>query len=731
MKLNLFFACLLLACIPAMAQQLPCGFDGAANALRSNPVFKEQEEKINHLLYEEALQFTNQNKQPGVPLEIPVAVHIVHQNGAENISDSLVTAAITELNLRFQNAAPWYDSTGIDVQIQFCLASVDPNGNPTTGITRNVSVNTDIIWTTGPLNDVALKNTVRWDPHLYLNIWVIRNIQSMYGYVGYAYYPASMGTLYDGVVLQYNYMNSNLLAHEVGHYLGLYHTFEGGCTNTNCLLNGDGVCDTPPDATNDFICPNNSCSTEMNDTSGFNPFITDINELPNYMDYTYCPLSFSTGQSMRMNDALTQIRSTLLQSNGCGQHPGGSIPVASFTSANSCNGTAFTNTSLNSVGAQWDFDSDGLIDDCGNVVTHQFPAIGNYTVTMYAAGYGGSDSVTQIISAQPYPYQNYPLINGFSGLGISFMTNSLALCQGSTATFYGEPGMVSYLWFNGDTTQNCYITNPATGFNVSLTAVDSAGLTWSTCYPVHVEPVPATIPPVITIAGNDTSFCFGDTLTLLFSYSPLFYTSTLVQSPGPIVPFWTNTSYTVTLPLNSTYYVTQTDSNGCMSNSNTLIIVADYVVSPFTIIQNNNILYAPAGIHYQWYLNGVPINNSDSTFYVAQQTGCYNVYAWWINPDCGTFSSDTVCITITDIHSEKQPPDVMISPNPFSENLNVTSGKSELVELILFDMASRRVLQSVVTASSTIHTGNLAKGMYMYEVRNKSGVLKKGKVVKQ
>jgi len=335
-------------------------------------------------------------------LEIPVAVHIIHQNGPENIPDSLVISAISQLNLRFQNTGAYYDSAGVDAGIQFCLASVDPDGNPTTGITHNVSVNTDVNWTTGPVNDLPLKNTVRWDPNLYLNIWVIRSINSLTNIAGYSTYPASLGNAYDGVVVVYNYLNTNLLTHETGHYLGLYHTFEGGCTNDNCLLDGDHICDTPPDATNNFLpCPANSCSTDLNDTSGFKPFSVDMDDAPNYMDYTICPLSFTPGQSNRMNASLTQIRFALLQSNGCGQNPGGSVPVASFTSSNSCNGTTFTNTSVNAVGAQWDFDGDGIMDDCGNTVTYQFPAVGNYPVTLYAAGYGGTDSITQTVFAQP------------------------------------------------------------------------------------------------------------------------------------------------------------------------------------------------------------------------------------------------------------------------------------------------------------------------------------------
>src|SRR6185436_3348974 len=264
---------LLLSCVifsfAVRAQQVPCGFDVMNAEMRKDPDTRLREEKINRDIYNRLLQNFSNNKVQQVPLEIPVVFHIVHLNGPENVPDSVIAAGLNELNLRFQNAAPYFDSAGTDIQILFCLASVDPYGNPTTGITRDVSVNTDITWTTGPVNDAALKNISRWEPNLYFNIWVIRSIISMNGYVGYSSFPVSAGNSNDGVVVQYNYLNGTVLAHEAGHYLGLYHTFEGGCLNDNCLLNGDHVCDTPPDATSNFVCPNNSCSTELNDTSGF------------------------------------------------------------------------------------------------------------------------------------------------------------------------------------------------------------------------------------------------------------------------------------------------------------------------------------------------------------------------------------------------------------------------------------------------------------------------------
>ncbi|MEO8150207.1 MAG: T9SS type A sorting domain-containing protein [Bacteroidia bacterium] len=69
-------------------------------------------------------------------------------------------------------------------------------------------------------------------------------------------------------------------------------------------------------------------------------------------------------------------------------------------------------------------------------------------------------------------------------------------------------------------------------------------------------------------------------------------------------------------------------------------------------------------------------------------------------------------------------------PNPFNDELNLTIQKNEPSEIILYDITSRTLLQQTFTTSTTLSTSQLAKGIYIYEVRNNSGVIKKGKVVK-
>ena len=110
---------------------------------------------------------------------------------------------------------------------------------------------------------------------------------------------------HDGVYVLGNVAASNTLVHEIGHYCGLYHTFEsGGCSDDDCANEGDRVCDTPPTYTN------TSCAME--------PFCPDA-DVTNYMDYTgFCRDHFTPGQIERMHSSLVNGgRSIVWQSGAC------------------------------------------------------------------------------------------------------------------------------------------------------------------------------------------------------------------------------------------------------------------------------------------------------------------------------------------------------------------------------------------------------------------------------
>jgi hypothetical protein len=715
-KKYIFLFALVLISLQLQAQ-FSCRFDEMRQKQDDHAL--QQEAKVNQLLYEQAVKSNAGFKNSSTVLTIPVVVHIIHQNGPENIADTTVINALNETNLRLLNSVPFYDVTGTDAQIQLCLASIDPYGNATTGITRTVSSYTSL-GSSPSANDFNLKNLSRWDPHLYMNIWIIAATNSQY--YGYAVFPSSAGTAIDGIVIQANAFNSTLIVHELGHYLGLYHTFQGGCHNDNCLLNGDMVCDTPPDATNDMTCMGNSCFTEMDDTSGVNPFVTDMDELPNYMDYTNCPLSFTQGQADRMYNVLSTIRSTLLQSNGCGQNPGGSVPVASFIMGNAnCHSYPFTNTSINSVGAQWDFNNDGNIDHCGNVVNFKFPATGYYTVTMYAAGYGGIDTTSQIVYVLSVPYNNYPL-SSVAGTTISLIMDEVVFCEGNTITFYGEPGMTSYLWSTGDTTQDISFA-PTAPYSVSLTTTDSAGLTWSTCVPATAGMAPATIPPVLTTLNNDTAFCFGDPITLIASYSPILHWANWITSTSGVLVNYTDTIYQTMAQLYNTFYIMQADSNGCHYTTTPLNINTDYHALQGTIAQNGNVLTYTGNnaFHYEWYIDGVAIPNSDTNSIVMTQTGCYNAMGWYALQHCGTMTSNTICIVSIDelIKSESQ---FVVYPNPADDILHVKLFNKNTGNILITNLLGEIIFSEKLIRQNNseyiIDISGFSPGIYFVKINN-------------
>ena len=243
------------------------------------------------------------NKLSSALFTIPVVVHVIHLGESigtgSNISDIQIQQAIVGLNSRFRNG----NGLGADVELEFCLATKDPNGNSTNGINRvdgsnvaNYSAN-GIAPTGNSCSgavEIAIKDLSRWPVSDYYNIWVVSEICNG-GFVGYASYP--VGGLYDGLVIVSTSMTSNsgTLPHEVGHGFFLYHTFNGDGGNiscpvdTNCLINGDRVCDTPPHKQGDCIATNPCTSDGVWDNSRYN-----------YM--SYCPLvnRFTQGQKDRI-----------------------------------------------------------------------------------------------------------------------------------------------------------------------------------------------------------------------------------------------------------------------------------------------------------------------------------------------------------------------------------------------------------------------------------------------
>ena len=94
------------------------------------------------------------------------------------------------------------------------------------------------------------------------------------------------------------------------------------------------------------------------------------------------------------------------------------------------------------------------------------------------------------------------------------------------------------------------------------------------------------------------------------------------------------------------------------------------------------------------------------------------------------YTPNYTCQT-TSISEEKLNQSTTISPNPFSDNITITTKTNQPLEITLYDLTSRALLKQTFTNTTTINASQLASGIYLYQVRNNKGIIKNGKVVKE
>lgn len=266
---------------------------------------------------------------------INTVFHIVYTAAGENIPDSVIYSQMEVLNEDYRRLNTdtvktrniFADIVG-DTRIQFELADIDPNGNPTNGITRAQGAPTGFLGF-DPFSDgiktASTGGVNAWPTDKYLNIWVC-NVMNGFGILGYAFPPVGAAnwpqdqqtdSAHQGVVLHFPAVGRNFSApidptvakgrsavHEVGHYLGLRHIWgDGDCTED------DGLADTP-DA---IDASQQTCDTTKNTCVGVPVDLPDMIE--NYMDYSddRCLNAFTHDQIGIMRGTLQTSRSGIVK----------------------------------------------------------------------------------------------------------------------------------------------------------------------------------------------------------------------------------------------------------------------------------------------------------------------------------------------------------------------------------------------------------------------------------
>jgi hypothetical protein len=324
-KFTLLIIGLFLWCASGLAQRNCGSMEYLEQQIQHRP---ERLERLQQIEEHTQRVLTSSNRNVTGVIMIPVVVHVVYNvnNPAENISDAQIQSQINILNEDFRRMNPdapntpaMFQGVAADSEFEFCLASVDPSGNPTSGITRTPTT----------VNSFSSNNSVKfnssgghdaWPADQYMNFWVC---DLSGGLLGYAQFPGGPSST-DGIVCDYLYVGNigtatapfdlgRTATHEVGHWLNLLHIWgDGGCGVD------DFVTDTPLAGNpnyNGLPCSfpgGNSCNSGAGDQPDM---------FQNYMDYSDdgCMNLFTLGQKDRMRALFAPggFRESLLTASNC------------------------------------------------------------------------------------------------------------------------------------------------------------------------------------------------------------------------------------------------------------------------------------------------------------------------------------------------------------------------------------------------------------------------------
>ena len=410
--------------------------DAYANRMANDPVFKAQRD-ASELKIENWI--TNHPKYKSKStVTIPVVVHVIYNvcTPASNLSASRVFEQINATNTDWagnntHSMNAFSDSLKANTGVQFCLATVDPSGNPTTGIdykqttVLSFNITGSAASSVGyPERSSATGGCDAWDVTKYLNIWVCNGGNSLYGI---SEYPTSPNNVYYGTTIDYMFFGhtgasapynlGGTLTHELGHCFNLFHIW--GDDNGTCT--GTDYCNDTPNQANCYFGSHESGNLSENGVgSSSSTMQTDSctttspgNMYENFMDYTddidYA--CFTPDQVLRIQATLAGADSLLAKSTVPTNCNFIIVPDVSFTASatNVSVGTTvtFTDQSTNAP-TSWSWTIiDGSVANTGfnysnnTSATSQNPQItfitpGVYSVVLTATNLAGSNSCTKI-----------------------------------------------------------------------------------------------------------------------------------------------------------------------------------------------------------------------------------------------------------------------------------------------------------------------------------------------
>ncbi len=308
MRTILMYMLLLLPLLMA-GQRTRCDIDQRFRLSTDDPLYQLFQSRVKQVIHQG-------NVEPRTESFFPVVIHVVMREPVQPVSVAQAIQQLDVLNADFaghgNNLSKLSDEfrTFIgDAQMKFCLATVDPQGQPTSGITHTITTVEDIALQSGDGGRIAihwdeLGGKAGWDPTRYINIW----IGEYGGILGSASFPGMANFSEEiGLVIDPKYFGSigaagnsgfysggHTLTHEMGHFFGLKHIWGQG-TSEDCS-DSDEIEDTPNASGPYYDCPQGlqeSCGTS--------------NMYQNFMDFTddRCLAAFTHDQVTLMQASAT------------------------------------------------------------------------------------------------------------------------------------------------------------------------------------------------------------------------------------------------------------------------------------------------------------------------------------------------------------------------------------------------------------------------------------------
>lgn len=772
----LFFICALLMLSSNAFAQRNCGTMEHLHQLEQiDPGLSERMQKIeNHTKFMISQDASGVAKNANL-IVIPVVVHVVYRTASENISDAQIQSQIQVLNEDFRRlnadasqTLSQFQGVAADAEVEFCLASIAPNGTATNGITRTSTTNT----TFGTNNSVKFNSQGgkdAWPAGQYMNFWIC-NIGG--GILGYAQFPGGSAAT-DGIVCDYRYVGTSGTAtapfnkgrtatHEVGHYLNLRHIWGDG----NCSQD-DFVTDTPPSSSANYGCALTTvkCNT--------------LDMVQNYMDYSNdaCMNIYTSGQKARMRALFGPggARASLLSSNGCGS----STPTCSDGIQN---------------GTETGVDCGGSCPACppasaclsycisrGNSTADEF--IQSVTIGSYTNNSGNNSGYASFTTGNSYQRgtgYSLTLVPGWTGTifaeyfriwadwngdGDFADAGELAFDQGSASTAAQVNGSITVptgaalgnttfrvqMKYNAAST-NCetfswgevedycvQITAGAAtcaipaGLNTSGLTATTVTLNWqavsgATSYNVRTRALGATSWSTGIVTGTSANFT-GLTACLGYEFQVQSVCASGSSAYSTSVNFITPGCASCTAP--SVAYVDNITSSS-----------ARFVWSAMPNATNYTLRFRLSGTT-TW----TTVNNASTSI---TRTGllCNSTYEYRIRTRCGsTWTAYGTIRTFTTNGCNREEESLITEtanssqfemyPNPANDLLNISFTESESEEFVLvriFDMSGRLVIERNAQANEgsnliIVETTELVSGIYLVQMRNGSFVETKRLVV--